>query len=167
MSDRVAVMRGGQVEQAASPREVYEEPATLFVADFLGVSNLVSADATGPDGGSCVLRVGERALRAEHGQTGARGAVKAMIRPERLGVEPHDTPGENRLPGLVERAVFLGGAYELHVRVLGGDLLKATVANDGKQLPFAQGAAVTVHLPADALRVLQPVAVTGGPAPAA
>ena len=42
MSDRIAVMNGGRVEQAGTPREVYEEPATLFVADFLGVSNLLS-----------------------------------------------------------------------------------------------------------------------------
>ena len=48
MSDRVAVMNGGRVEQSGPPQEMYEEPATLFVADFLGVSNLVGAEATGP-----------------------------------------------------------------------------------------------------------------------
>ena len=68
MSDRVAVMSGGRVEQAGSPREIYEEPATLFVADFLGVSNLISADAS-PDGEGCALRVGERTLRATSGAT--------------------------------------------------------------------------------------------------
>ena len=46
MSDRVAVMNGGHVEQVGDPREMYEEPATLFVADFLGVSNLIAADAS-------------------------------------------------------------------------------------------------------------------------
>ena len=50
MSDRVAVMNGGRVEQAGSPREVYEEPETLFVADFLGVSNLLAGEAAGRDG---------------------------------------------------------------------------------------------------------------------
>ncbi len=47
MSDRVAVMSGGRVEQAGTPREIYEEPATVFVADFLGVSNLLGAEAIG------------------------------------------------------------------------------------------------------------------------
>ena len=47
MSDRIAVMSNGRVEQVAPPREVYEEPATVFVADFLGVSNLMEADAKG------------------------------------------------------------------------------------------------------------------------
>ena len=59
-----------------------------------------------------------------------------MIRPERIGVEQHGAEGENRLPGMVERSVFLGGAYEVHVRVLGGELLRLTVTNEGNSLGF-------------------------------
>ena len=157
MSDRLAVMNNGKVEQAGSPREVYEEPTTSFVADFLGVSNLLDAEAT-PDGDGCNLRIGERSFLARRGETGSRGPVKAMIRPERIGVEPQGTTGDNRLPGLVERSVFLGGAHEVHVRVLGGELLRATIPNDGRPLAVAleEGTAVTLHLPPDALRVLTP-----------
>ncbi len=155
MSDRVAVMSGGRVEQAGTPREVYEEPATVFVADFLGVSNLITAEAEA-DGDGCALRIGERRLRAARGDTRARGEVRAMIRPERIGVEAQDAPGENRLPGMVERAVYVGTAHELHVRLVGGDLVKATIPNDGSVLAFAEGAPVTLHLPADAVRVLAP-----------
>ncbi len=158
MSDRLAIMNGGRVEQAGAPKDVYEEPETVFVANFLGVSNLLQAESGGGDAGGCTLKVGERTLRARQGATGATGAVTAMIRPERVGIEPQGGVGENRLPGLVERAVFLGGSTELHVRVLGGDLLKATVPNDGSAHDYAEGAAVTVHLPADAVRVLTPVA---------
>ena len=50
MSDRIAVMNKGRVEQAASPQAIYEEPETVFVADFLGVSNLLAAEAIGSDG---------------------------------------------------------------------------------------------------------------------
>ena len=69
MSDRVAVMSGGHVEQAGTPREIYEEPATLFVADFLGVSNLLSGEAEA-DGevrarsGSASARCGRRRARS-------------------------------------------------------------------------------------------------------
>ena len=157
MSDRVAVMNGGRVEQAGSPREVYEEPSTVFVADFLGVSNLLSGKASA-DGSGCALRVGERTFRAQQGATDSRGEVKAMIRPERIAVEAHSTAGENRLPGLVERAVFLGNSFELHVRVIGGDLLKVTMPNDGTGIPVEEGTAVTLHLPPEALRVLAPSA---------
>jgi len=153
MSDRVAVMSNGRVEQAGTPREIYEEPATVFVADFLGVSNLLTGEASG-DGGACALRVGERTLRATSGATDARGEVKAMIRPERVSVEPQGAAGDNRLPGLVERAVYVGPVYELHVRLIGGGLLKATVRNDGSAGSFEEGAAVTLYLPPDALRVL-------------
>jgi spermidine/putrescine transport system ATP-binding protein len=156
MSDRVAVMNNGRVEQAGSPQTVYEEPETLFVADFLGVSNLVIADAVGTENGDCVLEVGERSLRACQGTTDARGQVKAMIRPERVQVEPHGQEGGNRLPGMVEQVVFLGSFRELHVRILGGALVKAVAPNDGSPLPYEQGAPVTLHLPADAIRVLPP-----------
>jgi spermidine/putrescine transport system ATP-binding protein len=155
MSDRLAVMNSGRVEQEGTPRSVYEEPSSMFVADFLGVSNLLPAEATG-DGAACRLRIGERDFRAEQGDTTASGSVKAMIRPERIAVEPHGTEGDNRLPGLVERAVFLGGAFELHVRVLGGDVLKVAYANDGVAPTPEQGDAVTLYLPAPALRVLTP-----------
>jgi len=155
MSDRVAVMSGGRVEQAGTPREIYEEPATEFVADFLGVSNLLTADATADDD-ACSLRVGERTLRATAGATSARGDVKAMIRPERVAVEPQGTAGDNRLPGLVERAVYVGSAHELHVRLIGGSLLKATIMNDGTPFAYEEGTPVTLYLPPDAVRVLTP-----------
>ena len=156
MSDRIAVMSDGIVEQAGAPREVYEEPRTVFVADFLGVSNLLAADAVGPDGDACSVRVGDRVFRAQQGATDSRGEVKVMIRPERVEIEPHAAGGDNRLPGVVERSVFLGGSHEVHVRVLGGDLIKATVANDGKRLSVTleQGEAVSLHLPPEGLRVL-------------
>ena len=113
MSDRIAVMNDGRVEQAGPPQAVYEDPETLFVADFLGVSNLIAADATGQDGDCCNLQVAERVLRARQGAITSRGEVKAMIRPERVGVEPAGArrsesaprPGRaRRLPGQLPRA---------------------------------------------------------------
>ena len=156
MSDRIAVMNSGRVEQAASPKAIYEEPDTVFVADFLGVSNLLDATAVGQDGAACTVQVGDRTLRAQQGATDARGEVKVMIRPERIVIEPHANQGEERLPGIVERSVFLGGSYEVHVRVLGGELLRAMVPNDGgvSAAALEPGAAVCLHLPPDALRVL-------------
>ena len=74
MSDRIAVMADGRVEQVAPPREVYEEPATVFVADFLGVSNLMDAEAVG-GANICRLQVGDFELDATQGKTDARGSV--------------------------------------------------------------------------------------------
>jgi spermidine/putrescine transport system ATP-binding protein len=158
MSDRIAVMNKGLVEQAASPRSIYEEPETVFVAEFLGVSNLLEADAVGREGASCAVRIGDRVFRCGQGELDTRGEVKVMIRPERIAIEPHAEGGEQRLPGIVERSVFLGGSHEVHVRVLGGELMKAMVANDGSAPPVSldPGAAVSLRLPAEALRVLRP-----------
>ena len=88
-----------------------------------------------------------------------------MIRPERVGVEAAGNEGENRVPGLVEHAVFLGSFRELRVRILGGSLVKAILPNDGEPLAYEQGNAVTLHLPADALRVLSPSVAPKPPPP--
>jgi spermidine/putrescine transport system ATP-binding protein len=162
MSDRVAVMNGGRVEQAGSPQEIYEEPATVFVADFLGVSNLLSADCASGDAGGVSLEIGARTLRATRGARDIRGPVKAMIRPERVGIEAQGGGGANRLPGMVEHAVFLGSFRELHVRLVGGDLVKAIMPNDGSPVAHEQGSPVTLHFPAEALRVLPPTSAELG-----
>ena len=73
MSDRIAVMNKGKVDQAAPPREIYDEPRTIFVADFLGVSNLLVAEAVGRDGAACTVRDGRPHVpRPEGGHRGAR-----------------------------------------------------------------------------------------------
>ncbi len=74
MSDRIAVMADGRVEQVAPPREVYEEPSTVFVADFLGVSNLMDAEAVGGANGCCRVSVGDFELDATQGKTRHRAA---------------------------------------------------------------------------------------------
>jgi spermidine/putrescine transport system ATP-binding protein len=151
MSDRVAVMRGGRIEQCGVPQAIYEEPATAFVANFLGASNLVPVTVVGPE----QLILGSFPLRAAHGGPAISGDALAMIRPERVRLEPHGTEGENRVPGMVEEIVYLGFHQELRVRLATGALIKADVPYDGEQVERAQGDPVTAHLPAGALRVLE------------
>jgi len=157
MSDRLAVMNRGQIVQLGTPEEVYNEPADAYVADFLGVSNLMDAEVD-PDGsghGPCRLRLGDFMLEARAGQLDARGAVKLAIRPERVHLHPYeDAAGPNRVPGMVERLVFIGSTTHVYVRLATGSALQALVRNDGSALPYSQGTAVSVALPADALRVL-------------
>jgi spermidine/putrescine transport system ATP-binding protein len=154
MSDRVAVMRHGDIEQCDEPRALYETPATAFVANFLGASNLVPV-AVGPahaDGTQ--LGLGNFALRAENCGLGQGDDAVAMIRPENVRLEAHGTAGENRVPGMVEEVVYLGFHQEVRVRLATGTLLKADVSNDDDQVEHEQGDAVAVHLPPRHLRVL-------------
>jgi spermidine/putrescine transport system ATP-binding protein len=167
MSDRLAVMAGGRIEQVGAPAQLYEEPATTYVAGFLGVANLFPATAKGADGGGrCRLRLGDFDLEAAGGDTAASGEVRVVIRPERVQLEPYGSSGPNRLPGMVERLVYQGPATQLVVRLANGESLQALVQNQGQPLTWQQGTATAVHLPADALRVLSdPSAPEEAPTP--
>jgi spermidine/putrescine transport system ATP-binding protein len=161
MSDRIAVMHEGRVDQVGTPQEIYETPATLFVADFLGVANVMDVEVISADGRGCRVRVGAHELFAECGDLGATGSVSAVVRPERLRVMPHDEGGENCLPGMIDRTIFVGSNLQVMIRLANGGLLQASIPNDGVDLGSHEaGRPVSVHVPPDALRVLAPSGVT-------
>ena len=164
MSDRIAVMSGGRVEQIATPERMYEEPETVFVADFLGVSNLMEVKAEGLDGDACRVKVGDFALHAGCGEIALRGETHVVIRPERVVIEPYEATGRNRVPGMIERAVYHGASDQLVVRLATGDVVQALLVNDGSSREWAQGTPVQVHMPAEALRVLPTSSVRAGAA---
>jgi spermidine/putrescine transport system ATP-binding protein len=157
MSDRLAVMNAGRIEQTGTPSEVYENPATVFVADFLGVSNLMDAETVGWAPRECTVRIGDFSLRAACGDTSARGAVKIVARPERVRLLDHGAPEENCLPGMVERTVYVGASLQVMVRLATGASIQVSVTNTGASAEaFGQGTPVAVQIPPDALRVLAP-----------
>ena len=154
MSDRIAVMSQGQVEQVGVPKEIYEHPLTAYVADFLGVSNLMEAEAKGQVAGGCSVRIGEFELVAGEGEADTLGASKITVRPERVNLEAAGTTGENRVPGMVERVVYVGSILQVFVTLAPGERIQAWIQNEGGVVPYASGTAVAVHLPREALRVL-------------
>jgi spermidine/putrescine transport system ATP-binding protein len=153
MSDRLAVMCDGRLAQVGSPREVYEAPASTYVADFLGVSNLMSVDVieTGP---RCQVKLGESVLAVEHCDSRQPGPAMLCIRPENVTLEPHGSPGDNRAPAMIERSVFLGSSTQVYVRLAAGATLQAQLTGDHAAVALTQGTPVNVHLPAQSLRVL-------------
>ena len=166
MSDRVAVMRDGRIDQCDAPQELYEHPATAFVANFLGAANLVPVTAR-PDGGATALTLGDFTLRTEN-DCSVSGSALAMIRPEYVRLEPHGSAGENRVPGMVEEVVYMGFHQDVRVRLATGALVRADVPNDGEAPEYAQGDAVAVHLRPKHVQVLAQDAagVTAGTAAA-
>ena len=150
MSDRLAVMNVGKIVQIGRPRQVYEEPADTYVADFLGAANLMEVWVSSPG----AIRLGDWNLSAQRCEAAAGGRAHAVIRPERVRVEPHGSPGDNRVPAMVERVVFLGAATQVMLRLAPGVSVQALMQNDGERPDLAQGTPVHCYLPPDALRVL-------------
>ena len=150
LSDRIAVMYGGRIEQLGAPREIYERPATRFVAEFIGASSVLRGRATAGDrvtlaGGEPVRVLGLSGLSA-----GA--AVELAIRPERIRLAGGD--GENVMDGRVTGVVYQGVQTDLTVEIGGGQRLLVFVAEPAPTA-FAPGQAVRLHLPPDAFMRLQ------------
>jgi spermidine/putrescine transport system ATP-binding protein len=145
MSDRLAVMRNGEIEQLGAPRDVYDEPRSTYVADFLGLANLVPATANG-DG---TVSARGLPLRAEAGAI--RGDCTVLVRPERVQVGASGAAGGT--PARVVDVVFVGATTHIKLRV-GEHELQAVCANDGQTAVHTPGSDVTVHIPPDAVRVL-------------
>jgi ABC-type Fe3+/spermidine/putrescine transport system ATPase subunit len=118
----------------------------LFVADFLGVSNLMDADAVGSTETECTIRVGDFTLLAGCGDVGARGPVKIVARPERVLLLAHETDQDNCLPGMVQRTVYVGPSLQVIVRLATGATVQASVTNTGTTGSYRQGTPVAVRV---------------------
>jgi spermidine/putrescine transport system ATP-binding protein len=154
MSDRIAVMSQGRVEQVGKPKEIYEEPATAYVADFLGVSNLMDAKAGGASDGGCRVTLGDFELVAGQGEPATTGDCKITVRPERVDVEAQGSTGENRIPAIVERVVYVGATLQIILHLASGQTIQAWTPNDGDVKVSRSGDSVTASFPRTALRVL-------------
>jgi spermidine/putrescine transport system ATP-binding protein len=154
MSDRLAVMDRGRIAQLGTPREVYQEPRTEFVADFLGVANLIDVDCLPGSGTTRPVRFGDWTLLAQAPEGCQAGPGRAIIRPECVEVDQDGLEGPNRVPGMVDRTVFLGSTTQLNVRLPHGAVVQSLVTNASLSGGLTSGQPVSVHLPPEALRVL-------------
>jgi spermidine/putrescine transport system ATP-binding protein len=122
MSDRIAVMNDGAIEQLGGPREVYERPATTFVAGFIGTSNVLSGTVARTDGDTAVIEAGtgERIL-VPGAPSAAGGAVELTVRPEKIAIGLHPPDGEVcAVRGTVTEVVYLGTFTNYTVRTSTG-----------------------------------------------
>ncbi len=127
MSDRLAVMNEGEIEQIGTPEDIYERPKTPFVADFIGVSNLLEARVVGRDGDRLAARLADGTeLTGEAAVPGL--AIEAdcfvMIRPEKLGLYQHHEPPDHcasPLRGVVAEKIYLGTTTQYVVVPTRGD----------------------------------------------
>src|SRR3954468_23552791 len=154
MSNRLVVMDRGRIMQLGTPEEVYREPLTEFVADFLGVANLLDVECGPGSGLTRSVRFGEFALEAQAPPGQEAGPGRAVIRPECVELAEAGLTGANRLPGMVDRTVFLGSTTQVMVRLPQGAVVQSLVTNTSDRDHLTTGEPVTVCLPSESLRVL-------------
>jgi putative spermidine/putrescine transport system ATP-binding protein len=150
MSDLIVVMSEGRVEQVGPPEEVYNAPATEFVARFLGAANIIEAESRGAEGDAVGVRApifGSLAVpRGKAPKLNGAGPAKLVVRAEKLRLAAPDAPAEEggvAAPGVVETVDYQGQAARYFVRAGDMQLQALNMIDDH---PFAEGAAVSIHL---------------------
>jgi len=138
MSDRIAVMHAGKVEQLGTPEELYEQPATRFVADFIGSTNLLRGQVEG--GGRVRLTSGDIA-RVAHDGLAAGTEIEISIRPEAISLVP--AAAEGAIGATVQQAAYLGSTISYRVRTTGGLDLTVMTPKTGVRLPVGSDVAVS------------------------
>lgn len=152
MADRIVVMNRGMIEQVGTPLDVYRQPATPFVADFIGVMNFVPGVMEAPRR----VRVGGLVLACEVDGLAPGTQVTVAIRPEEVRVREDAADAENAIETRVEALVFLGAFFraELAGTSLAGARLRADLPADWvRRQGLAEGSPLPVALPAPRLRI--------------
>jgi spermidine/putrescine ABC transporter ATP-binding subunit len=166
LSDRIAVLSHGRIEQIGTPGDIYERPASVFVAEFIGSSNLLAARIVERTNAGAIVETGG-GLRFHcaadgdgdgdaGGEDSDRAEVSVMIRPERIVVQaPGTGPGPNTFAARIVEVTYLGEDLHLSLEIGGGQTVRAALKNTGAARAFAVAQPVEITVdPAD-LRLLR------------
>ena len=165
MSDRIAVMDHGRIHQLGTPSEIYERPASRFVADFIGETNLLEVIGAGHSGGMPAVRMATGELvplaEADNGSTAPDRKLLLAVRPQRVTVTAADEPSEPdqaAVAGQMAELLFLGDSTRATVMLADGSQVVALRYNEAGHHPFGQlrpGDPVTVGWSRDAACVIE------------
>ncbi|MEU4352531.1 ABC transporter ATP-binding protein [Streptomyces sp. NPDC023838] len=154
MADTVAVMNGGRVEQLGAPADLYENPRTTFVANFLGTSNLIEAEVVEKSGEDLVVTAGGAKLKLPGGRCSAPdtsgGKVLVGVRPEKISLAHKDdegsiAAGRNRVPGRIVDSSFIGVSTQYVIDSPAGQGLAVYEQNIERDTRLVPGAEVVLH----------------------
>ncbi|MGN8022316.1 ABC transporter ATP-binding protein [Phyllobacterium sp. 22229] len=140
VSDQIIVMQEGVIAQQGSPRELYEAPASSFIADFIGEANVVPCEVLRSDGGNAIIRVGTLE-HAVPGRSARPGPAKLAVRPNAITLEPG---GNGAFAGSIRHAAYLGDHVEYEVETASGTLFVVDPAVD-RNLPPATRVSIGFH----------------------
>ncbi|MGH2961713.1 MAG: ABC transporter ATP-binding protein [Solirubrobacterales bacterium] len=142
MSDRIAVMEGGVVQQVDAPRALYEGPATPFVADFIGTSNLIELEISRREGDLAVMELGGGMRLVARDPSGRLGPLRISVRPEKIRIGSTASNGGSRISGRVVEQIYLGSLSQTVVEVVGGERLTVHELSDDDAAALEPGAEV-------------------------
>jgi iron(III) transport system ATP-binding protein len=150
ISDRIIVMRDGNIEQSGKPLDIYDTPRTRFVADFIGAANVIAGAAAGASAaGNPLVKVGDATIECAPGSKllapNADGLHLVAVRTVYPQMRRGGSPQTNQWPGKVVRRVLLGDIVNYTVRWAGGEL---RVHGFPSEL-FGEGEDVQIHIPAE------------------
>ena len=161
MSDRVAVMDAGVLQQLGTPAEIFDRPSNPFVAEFLGTANFLEGTVKGADAGRCRMELADGTIIEAEGPPPlvAGEKVVATVRPQKIRLALDDDGGPataNTFPGTMKEVIFEGVLVRLLLQSAGGTTLEVQALPDA--LPFAYedlvpGQRMSVHLPPEAVLV--------------
>ena len=137
VSDNIIVMSNARIAQSGAPRELYEAPASAFVADFIGDANLIAVAVTPIDDARAEVRVGNVMLNLPRRGVAA-GPAKIAVRPTSLKLQPSGSVG---IPGNISKAAYLGGHMEYTVTTDAGERF---VIDENVRTPFVAGTDVAI-----------------------
>ena len=156
MSDRVAVINAGRVEQIGTVNEIYYKPATRFVASFIGESNIVEAEILRAEGEFLHCRLeGGLELAVRSAQPPALSQILLSLRPEKIRLTRENPGHRNSFPGTIEMEIFKGAVDELTISVQGGLQLGAVLANDGQaESDFHEGERIFARIQPEDIHIV-------------
>jgi spermidine/putrescine transport system ATP-binding protein len=166
MSNRLAVMRHGRIEQLGVPEDVYEHPATEFVAGFLGASNLLDGKIESMNGTTTVRLATGEVIRAEDPQlrVDVGPSVRVGVRPEKISIVSNGdegSPDRNHVEGTIRMATYIGVNYQYKLDGPGGHELTVYVQNQGASGSHPAGERVRLEWLPEHTFVVEPSAPFG------
>ena len=156
MSDRIAVMNGGRIEQVGTPAEIYDKPATRFVADFIGDTNLFRGERIATASGLMLAVGGGLTMKLpQMDEAPTTSFLSVALRPEKIRLAAESEAANTCARGKIESTNFLGGAVLYRVELDGGLRVLAQQPNNGAGRLFAPGTAVALDWAASDLVILK------------
>ena len=147
VSDQIIVMEEGKISQIGAPRDLYERPKSLFVANFIGDSNILPCMVTGSKQSEKTIKIGAVSIKKKD-VTSANGAASALIRPEHITL--HSSKKASSLTGTIDKATYIGSKVEYNVLT---DIGAIFVVDLSDKVEFTVGQQVYIQLPAEKLNI--------------